>query len=65
MVAGYAVLSASQSPLWGAAEGGAFANHGLDVEVIKAGASPAVSVKIPQTEPEGSPVILKVRIEHK
>lgn len=38
LVAGYAVLSASQSPLWGAAEGAYFANHGLDVEVIKAGA---------------------------
>ncbi|HLG72522.1 MAG TPA: ABC transporter substrate-binding protein [Chloroflexota bacterium] len=38
MVAGYAVLSASQSPLWGAADGGYFAQHGLDVEVIKAGA---------------------------
>jgi NitT/TauT family transport system substrate-binding protein len=38
LVAGYSVLSPSQVPLWAAAEGGYFANHGLDVEVIKAGA---------------------------
>ena len=42
-----------------------FKANAVVTEVIKTGASPAVSVKIPQTEPEGSPVIFKVRIEHK
>lgn len=36
----------------------------LSTEVIKTGASPFVSVKIPQTGAEGSPVIFKIRIEH-
>jgi NitT/TauT family transport system substrate-binding protein len=38
MVAGFAVISATQLPLWGAAQGGFFTNHGLDVQVIQAGA---------------------------
>ncbi|MFI5265871.1 MAG: ABC transporter substrate-binding protein [Chloroflexota bacterium] len=38
MVAGYSVVSASQIQLWAPAEGGYFANEGLDVQVIKAGA---------------------------
>jgi len=38
LVAGYSVISASQLQLWAPAEGGYFANEGLDVEVIKAGA---------------------------
>ena len=38
LVAGYSVLSPSQVPLWAAADGGYFVNHGLDVVVIKAGA---------------------------
>ena len=42
-----------------------FKANAVVTEVIKTGASPAVSVKIPQTDPEGSPVIFKVRIEHK
>ena len=42
-----------------------FKANAVATEVIKTGASPVVSVKIPQTEPEGSPVIFKVRIEHK
>jgi len=42
-----------------------FKANAVVTEVIKTGASPVVSVKIPQTEPEGSPVIFKVRIEHK
>jgi len=36
----------------------------LGTEVIKTGASPFVSVKIPQTAPEGSPVVFKIKIEH-
>ncbi|PYS41245.1 MAG: hypothetical protein DMF71_11620 [Acidobacteria bacterium] len=42
-----------------------FKANAVVAEVIKTGASPVVSVKIPQTDPEGSPVIFKVRIEHK
>jgi sulfonate transport system substrate-binding protein len=38
IVAGYSVISASQMQLWAPAEGGEFANEGLDVQVIKAGA---------------------------
>jgi len=38
MVAGYSVISASQMQLWAPAEGGYFANEGLDVQVVKAGA---------------------------
>ena len=37
----------------------------LGTEVIKTGASPFVSVKIPQTATEGSPVVFKLKIEHK
>jgi len=38
MVAGYSVISANQIQLWAPAEGGYFANEGLDVQIIKAGA---------------------------
>src|SRR5438067_4780179 len=38
MVAGFAVLSATQLPLWGAEKGGYLAKNGLDVQVIQAGA---------------------------
>lgn len=38
MVAGYSVISASQIQLWAPADGGFFANEGLDVQVVKAGA---------------------------
>ena len=37
----------------------------LGTEVIKTGASPFVSVKVPQTAAEGAPVVFKVKIEHK
>jgi hypothetical protein len=37
----------------------------LGTEVIKTGPSPFVSVKIPQTATEGSPVSFKLKIEHK
>lgn len=37
----------------------------LGTEVVNAGASPFVSVKVPQTAREGAPVVFKVRIEHK
>jgi serine/threonine protein kinase len=37
----------------------------VGTEVIKTGASPFVSVKVPQTASEGTPVIFKVRLEHK
>jgi serine/threonine-protein kinase len=37
----------------------------LGTEVIKTGASPFVSVKVPQSAAEGSPVVFKVKIEHK
>jgi eukaryotic-like serine/threonine-protein kinase len=36
----------------------------LGTEVIKTGASPFVSVKVPQTATEGSPVVFKLKIEH-
>ncbi len=36
----------------------------LGTEVIKTGASPFVSVKIPQTAAEGAPVVFKLKIEH-
>ncbi len=38
MTAGYSVISANQIQLWAPAEGGFFANEGLDVQVVKAGA---------------------------
>lgn len=37
----------------------------VGTEVIKTGAKPFVSVKVPQTETEGAPVIFQVKIEHK
>ncbi len=37
----------------------------LGTEVIKTGASPFVSVKVPQTAAEGAPVIFKIKIAHK
>ena len=37
----------------------------LGTEAIKTGASPFVSVKVPQNAAEGSPVVFKVRIAHK
>lgn len=37
----------------------------VGAEVNKTGASPFVSVKVPQTAAEGTPVIFKVRLEHK
>jgi hypothetical protein len=37
----------------------------VGVEVIKTGASPFVSVKVPQNAQEGASVIFRVRIEHK
>jgi serine/threonine protein kinase len=37
----------------------------LGTEVIKTGASPFVSVKVPQTAAEGAPVVFKIRIAHK
>jgi len=42
-----------------------FKANSVSTEVIKTGASPSVSVKVPQTDEEGTPVIFKVRIEHK
>src|ERR1051326_1893279 len=36
----------------------------LGTEVIKTGASPFVSVKVPQTAPEGAPVVFQVKIDH-
>jgi serine/threonine protein kinase len=39
--------------------------NAVGTEVIKTGASPFVSVKVPQTAPEGAPVIFRGRIEHK
>jgi len=38
LTAGYSVISANQIQLWAPAEGGYFANEGLDVQVVKAGA---------------------------
>jgi serine/threonine-protein kinase len=37
----------------------------LGTEVIKTGAAPFVSVKVPQTANEGAPIAFKIRIEHK
>jgi serine/threonine protein kinase len=37
----------------------------LGTEVIKTGASPFVSVKVPQTASEGAPVVFKIKIDHK
>ena len=37
----------------------------LGTEVINTGASPFVSVKVPQTAAEGAPVVFKIRIDHK
>jgi len=36
----------------------------LGTEVIKTGASPFVSLKVPQTATEGAPVVFKIRIDH-
>lgn len=41
-----------------------FKANSVSTEVIKTGSSPSVSVKVPQTAGEGTPVIFKVRIEH-
>jgi hypothetical protein len=38
--------------------------NSLGNEVIKTGASPFVSVKVPQTASEGAPVVFKVKIDH-
>ncbi len=37
----------------------------LGTEVIKTGASPFVSVKVPQTASEGAPIAFKIKIDHK
>jgi len=37
----------------------------LGTETIKTGASPFVSVKVPQSAAEGAPVVFKIRIAHK
>jgi serine/threonine-protein kinase len=42
-----------------------FKANAVGTEVIKTGATPFVSVKVPQTAPEGAPVIFQVKIEHK
>ncbi len=42
-----------------------FKANAVGTEVIKTGATPFVSVKVPQTAPEGAPVIFRVKIEHK
>lgn len=39
--------------------------NSLGNEVIKTGASPFLSVKVPQTASEGAPVVFKIRIDHK
>jgi serine/threonine-protein kinase len=39
--------------------------NAVGTEVIKTGATPFVSVKVPQTADEAKPVIFQVRIEHK
>ena len=36
----------------------------LGTEVVKTGSTPFVSLKVPQTAPEGAPVIFKIRIDH-
>jgi hypothetical protein len=38
--------------------------NSVGTEVIKTGAAPSVSVKVPQSGAEGAPVIFKLRIEH-
>src|SRR5882672_6665696 len=42
-----------------------FKANAVGTEVIKTGATPFVSVKVPQSAPEGAPVIFQVKIEHK
>jgi eukaryotic-like serine/threonine-protein kinase len=42
-----------------------FKANAVGKEVIKTGATPFVSVKVPQTAEEGAPVIFQVKIEHK
>jgi serine/threonine protein kinase len=42
-----------------------FKANAVGTEVIKTGASPFVSVKVPQTADGGAPVIFQVRIEHR
>lgn len=37
----------------------------LGTEVINTGASPFVSVKVPQTAAEGAPIVFKIKIDHK
>ena len=37
----------------------------LGTEVINTGASPFVSVKVPQTANEGAPIVFKIKIDHK
>jgi eukaryotic-like serine/threonine-protein kinase len=37
----------------------------LGTEVIKTGAAPFVSIKVPQTAAEGAPVVFKLKIQHK
>jgi serine/threonine protein kinase len=42
-----------------------FKANAVGTEVIKTGATPFVSVKVPQTAPEGAPVLFPVKIDHK
>ena len=42
-----------------------FKANAVGTEVIKTGVAPFVSVKVPQTAPEGAPVIFSVKIEHR
>ncbi len=42
-----------------------FKANAVGTEVIKTGAMPFVSVKVPQTAPEGAPVLFQVKINHK
>ena len=42
-----------------------FKANAVGTEVIKTGATPFVSVKVPQTAEDGAPVIFHVKIEHK
>ena len=42
-----------------------FKANSVSAEVIKSGASPSVSVKVPQTGDESTPVLFKLKIEHK
>jgi serine/threonine protein kinase len=42
-----------------------FKANAVGTEVIKTGATPFVSVKVPQSAPEGAPVMFQVKIEHK